>query len=129
MENTSIEVMAVCHAKRGTIVQHLCIDVERVVSERTAVAIAANRFAKFALGMRAAKATSKTSWSLTAMHTIRVEVNGISVFNSADINFSAVAGGDTKRAFTTSFVHTAESIHASIMSAYDLYQIICDSAE
>jgi hypothetical protein len=129
METTQIDVMAVCHAKRGTIVRHLCIDVDRVVSERNAVAIAANRFAKYALGMRAAKATSKTSWSLTAMHTIRVEVNGVSVFNSHDINFTAVAGGDTKRAFTTSFVHTADSIHASIMSAYDLYQIICDSAE
>ena len=127
---TQIEIFATSHAKRGNLVCHLCVDAGRQVDERTAVVIAANKFAKYATALRQAKrAGARTGWSLTAMHTIRVEVDGVSVFNSANMNFSAVAGGDISRAFTTSAVVSPESIRAQIISAYDLYSVVCDSAE
>jgi hypothetical protein len=125
---TQIEIFATSHGKRS-ITAHLVVTRTGETSDRSAVVAAANKFAHYATKLRSLKGASGSGWSLTAPHTIRVEVDGRKVFNSQDVNLTAVWGGDVKRAWTTSAVVTEQSIRASIVSAFDYWSLICDDTE
>jgi hypothetical protein len=125
---TQIEIFVTSHGKRPVTV-HLLVTRTGETSDRSAVVAAANKFAAHAAKFRTLKGPGGSGWSLTAPHTVRVEVDGRKVFNSQDVNLTAVWGGDVKRAWTTSAVVTEDSIRASIVSAFDYWMLICDDSE